>query len=208
MVCVGVITGAHGVRGQVRVKSFTAEPLDVAHYGPLYDEGGLHPLRLTITGRSRQLLIARIDGIGDRVDADGLKGRRLHVPREMLPPTEDDEFYHVDLIGLAAEVANEEVAGADEIGSRSLGKVIAVHDFGAGDVVEIEGDDGTIVMVPFTRDAVPEVDLSRGRLVVVPIPGLLGEEAEPGAPGTEGHEEARRRDRAAASAIAATKATR
>lgn len=171
MVCVGVITGAHGIRGQVRIKSFTGEPDNVTAYGSLYDEHGGRPLRLTITGRSRQLLIASVAGVGDRNGAEALIGRRLFVPREALPEPDEDEFYHADLIGLAAELRD----GAH--GERkALGTVRGVFDFGASDLLEVEASDGGTMMVPFTREAVPEVDLAGGRILIAPLPGLLGDD--------------------------------
>jgi 16S rRNA processing protein RimM len=172
MLCLGVIGGARGLRGEVRISSYTADPADVAAYGPLYDDAGAAPLRIRITGRSRNQVVARVDGVDDRTAAEALKGRRLWVPRDALPEPAADEFYHADLVGLRA----------DRIDGDSLGIVRAVHDFGAGDVLEIVGDTGDIVMVPFTRAAVPEVDPAAGRLVVDPPPGLL----DPGEPEPSG----------------------
>ncbi len=156
-VCLGVITGAHGVRGLVRVKSFTEVPEDVAAYGPLSDEDGTRVLTLAVTGRSKDALLARVEGVVDRDQALALKGTRLYVPRDVLPALEEDEtYYHADLLGLAAE---------DPEG-RPLGRVKAVHNFGAGDLLELDG--GGARLVPFTRQAVPVVDLDGGRLVVEP----------------------------------------
>jgi 16S rRNA processing protein RimM len=171
-VCVGVITGAHGVRGAVRLKSFTAEPEDVARYGPLEDERGERRFALRLIGNAKGgsakgVLIAAIAGIEDRNRAEVLRGLRLYLPRSALPPTGVDEYYHADLIGL-------EVVLPD--GAR-LGTVRAVHDFGAGDTLEIARASGPPVMVPFTRAVVPVVDLDAGRLVVDPPPGLLEEAA-------------------------------
>lgn len=169
-VCLGVITGAHGVRGQVRVRSFTEEPAAVAAYGPLEDEAGARRFRLAVTGRAKDELIARIDGVADRDAAEALRGTRLFVDRAALPPPDDpEEFYLADLIGLAAETA----AGA------ALGRVVAVHEFGAGPVVELAPDEGRPLLVPFTRAAVPTVDLAGGRLVVEPPEGLLEPPDEP-----------------------------
>src|SRR5436853_5683073 len=122
-VCVGVITGAHGVRGAVRVKSFTAEPEAVAGYGPLEDESGARQLSLHLIGNAKGVLIAKLAGIEDRDRAEALRGLRLYLPRAALPPPDEDEYYHVDLIGLDAALAD----------GRLLGRVRAVHDFGAGD---------------------------------------------------------------------------
>jgi 16S rRNA processing protein RimM len=159
-VCLGVIAGRHGVRGLVRIKSFTAVPEDVASYGPLSDEQGRQRFDITVTGRAKGALLARIEGVGDRDRAQALTGTRLYVERSALPAVEEEEtYYYADLIGLAAE---------DREG-RSLGRVVAVHDFGAGDVLELDGGpEGRPLFLPFTRVAVPLVDLERGRIVVDP----------------------------------------
>jgi 16S rRNA processing protein RimM len=162
-ICVGVITGAHGVRGAVRLKSFTAEPEDVAGYGPVEDERGERRFALRIVGSAKGVLIAAISGIDDRDRAEALRGSRLYLPRSALPPPEDEEYYHADLIGLDATLSD----------GSSLGTVCAVHDFGAGDTLEIARAEGPPVMVPFTRAVVPVVDLDAGRLVIDPPQGLI-----------------------------------
>jgi 16S rRNA processing protein RimM len=162
-VCVGVVTAAHGVRGAVRLKSFTAEPGDVARYGPLQDETGERQFSLRILGSAKGVLIAAISGIEDRDRAETLRGVRLYLPRSALPPTDEEEYYHADLIGLEAALNN----------GTPIGTVRAVHDFGAGDTLEIERASGPPLMVPFTRAVVPLVDLDAGRLVLDPPPGLL-----------------------------------
>jgi 16S rRNA processing protein RimM len=162
-VCVGIITGAHGVRGAVRVKSFTADPEGVARYGPLEDEKGERHLSLRLVGSAKGVVIARLSGIADRDHAEALRGLRLYLPRTALPPTADEEYYHADLIGLEAALAD----------GTALGHVRAIHDFGAGDTLEIERPDGPPAMVPFTRAIVPIVDLAAGRLVLDPPPGLI-----------------------------------
>jgi 16S rRNA processing protein RimM len=164
----GVITGAHGVRGAVRVKSFTADPAAIMAYGPLEDESGARRLALELDGTVRGMLIARIAGVADRNAAERLKGTRLYLPRAALPPTEAEEYYHADLIGLAAELAD----------GTGFGRVRAVHDYGAGDSLEIEKPDGAVVLVPFTEAAVPLVDLAQGRLVVEPPAGLFDRPVE------------------------------
>jgi 16S rRNA processing protein RimM len=165
MVCVGVVTGAHGVTGAVRIKSFTARPEDIAAYGPLADEGGVRRLELRIVGAARGVLIGRFTGIDDRNRAEALRGLRLYLSRAALPPPDKEEYYHADLIGLDAVLAD----------GTSLGRVRAVHDFGAGDTLEIAGVGAPPAMVPFTRAVVPEIDLAAGRLVVDPPPGLFDE---------------------------------
>lgn len=158
-VCLGVIVGPHGLRGQVRIKSFTDSPEDVCAYGPVSDRSGERHFALSAVGRAKGVVLARIEGVADRNQAEALKGTELFVARAVLPVLEDDEaFYHADLIGLAAE---------DREG-RPLGTVRAVHDFGAGVVIELEGSGGESMMVPFTKAAVPLVDSEAGRLVVDP----------------------------------------
>jgi 16S rRNA processing protein RimM len=168
MLCLGVVGGARGLKGEVRITSYTADPADIAAYGPLYDDAGASPLTLRITGRSRNQVVARIEGVNDRTAAEALNGRRLCVTRDALPEPGEGEFYHADLVGLRAE-------GVD---GAPLGIVRAVHDFGAGGMLEIAGDGGDVIIVPFTHAVVPEVDPVEGRLVVDPPPGLL----EPGEP--------------------------
>jgi 16S rRNA processing protein RimM len=161
-VLVGVVTGPHGISGAVRIKSFTAEPEGIASYGPLCDATGRR-FALKLVGAGKGILICRLSGIDDRNRAEGLRGLRLFLPRSALPPAAVDEFYHADLIGLAAVTGD----------GTAIGKVRAVHDFGAGDTLEIERAAAPPAMVPFTRAIVPVVDLEAGRLVIDPPPGLL-----------------------------------
>jgi 16S rRNA processing protein RimM len=158
-VLVGVIAAAHGVRGLVRVKSFTADPKSVAAYGELSDELGQRRFRLTLQGQAKEgVVVAKIEGVADRDAAEALKGTKLYLPREALPEiAADDEFYQADLVGLRVEARD----------GRMLGRVKAVLNFGAGDVLEIEGE-GTGLLLPFTKQAVPVVDLSAGKLVAEP----------------------------------------
>jgi 16S rRNA processing protein RimM len=167
-VCVGAISGARGLNGDVWVKSFTATPEDVAAYGPVSDAAGKRRFTLRVVGHGSGGVIARIDGIADRTAAEAVKGIALFVDRAALPAPAEDEFYFADLIGLTAERAD----GNDEAG-RVIGRVEAVHDFGAGAVLEVALAQGGIAMVPFSREAVPAVDLARGRLLIAPLPGLL-----------------------------------
>jgi 16S rRNA processing protein RimM len=149
-VCVAAIAGAHGVRGLVRLKAFTEDPDTVGDLGPLSDEAGERSFQVTVVGHAKGVVLAQLTGVEDRDRAQALKGVRLYAERAALPALEDEEtFYHADLIGLAVE---------DRAG-RPLGRVRALHDFGAGDLIEIEG---------FTRAAVPVVDLEAGRVVVEP----------------------------------------
>ena len=162
-ICVGVVTGAQGVRGAVRIKSFTAAPEDVAAYGPVADEAGQRSFALRAVGRAKGVVIATIAGIADRDAAERLKGVRLYVARARLPAPGEEEYYHADLIGLAAVLRDGTVLGA----------VRAVHEYGAGDSLEVAREDGGTVLVPFTRAAVPAVDLAGRRVVIDPPEGLL-----------------------------------
>jgi 16S rRNA processing protein RimM len=162
-ICVGVVTGPHGVTGAVRVKSFTAQPENIAAYGTLADESGRQSFALRVVGVAKGVLIARLSGVADRNRAEELRGLRLYLPRSALPPPEEEEYYHADLIGLEAVRRD----------GTPVGRVRAVHDFGAGDTIEIERPGAPPAMVPFTRAVVPVVDLDAGRLVIEPVPGLL-----------------------------------
>jgi len=164
-VCVGIVVGAHGIKGAVRVKSFTDQATDIGRYGPVEDEAAGRRWVLSVLGEAKGLVNVRLEGVADRNAAEALKGTRLLVPRDKLPQTGEDEFLHADLLGMAAEAPD----GAP------LGTVKAVLDFGAGEVVELTGG----LMVPFTRAAVPLVDVAARRMVVVPpdfAPDEPGEE--------------------------------
>jgi 16S rRNA processing protein RimM len=171
-VCVGRITGARGLTGELRVRSFTADPEAVAAYGPVATDSGERVLCLRVVGTTKNAIVVRADGIDDRAAAEALRGSRLYVDRAKLPPPAEDEFYHADLIGLVAVLA------ASESG-RPLGEVAAVHDFGAGPLLEIEAPGAPTVLVPFTRQAVLEVDVAGGRIVVAALPGLFGADRGP-----------------------------
>jgi 16S rRNA processing protein RimM len=162
---------AHGVRGEVRLKSYTADPLAVRGYGPL-EAGDGRSFVITharpAAGTSPDMLVVRVEGVSDRNQAETLNGIELTIPRDRLPAAGEDEFYHADLIGLAAVVKD----GAE------LGTVIAVRNFGAGDILEIAPRRGQTLLVPFTRAVVPEVDLAGGRVVIDPPPGLLESDSE------------------------------
>jgi 16S rRNA processing protein RimM len=165
LVCLGVITAAHGVQGAVRIRSFTEVPDDIVRYGPLTDETGTRSFDLRLVGTAKGVVIARIAGIDDRNQAGALRGLRLHLPRSALPRTEAEEYYHADLIGLEAVLGD----------GTPVGRVRAIHDFGAGDTLEVTRPSAPSVMVPFTRAVVPIVEPAAGRLVLDPPPGLLDE---------------------------------
>jgi 16S rRNA processing protein RimM len=154
-VCLGAIAGAYGVRGEVRLKSFCARAEDIAAYGAVETEDGTRRFDVVLGHPVAGGLSARLSGVGSRDAAEALRGLRLFVPRARMPALPDDEFYHADLIGL--QVA--------DTGGVVLGKVAAVLNHGAGDILEVRGPQGTLLF-PFTRAVVPTVDLSVGRIVV------------------------------------------
>ena len=172
---VGQVGAAHGVKGEVRLKSFTAAPMDVAAYGPLAADDG-RDVRdrdgAAGGGAGGRHAGGALHGDRDREAAGALNGLELSVLRERLPAAETDELHHADLIGLAAETASGE----------TLGAVIAVQNYGAGDLLESRAPGSMPVLIPFTRAAVPAVDVTGGRVVGDPPPGLLeasDEDAQP-----------------------------
>jgi 16S rRNA processing protein RimM len=168
LICVGSIAGAFGVRGEVRLKSFTADPTAIADYAPLTTLDGLRDFDVVLTGAVKNGLTARMSGVVTKEDADMLRGTELYVPRDRLPSLPDDEFYHADLVGLSVF----------DTGGTLLGTVRAVQNHGATDLLEIMGAGlKTTVLLPFTRQAVPTVDLASGRIVADPPLGLFADEA-------------------------------
>ena len=165
--CVGVVTGPHGVQGVVRIKSFTEVPEDIARYGPVEDESGRRRFDVALCGAAKRVLLARLSGIEDRDQAEALQGLRLYLSRAALPQTEPEEYYHADLIGLEAVLGD----------GTPVGRVRAIYDFGAGDTLELTRPDAPPVMVPFIRAIVPVVEPEQGRLVLDPPPGLLDDGA-------------------------------
>ena len=163
---VGVVVGAHGIRGQLKIKSFTADPAALTHYGPLETEDGL-PWRLEdVSVGVKGMLTVRVAGIADRTQAEAAKGVTLFVRRDALPAPAEDEFYIADLVGLTALSTD----------GSPLGTITAVFNVGAGDVVAVHGPDGEL-LVPFTRRTVPVVDLAGRRVVIDPPPLTGGEQA-------------------------------
>lgn len=156
-ICVGAIAGAFGVRGEVRLKSFCAVAEDIATYGELTSEDGARRFAVKLTRPVNGGLGARLSGIETKEQADALKGATLWADRAALPSLPDDEFYHADLIGL--EVM--------DTGGAALGRVRAIYDHGAGDILEVYGPAG-VLLIPFTKAAVPTVDLAAGRIVADP----------------------------------------
>jgi 16S rRNA processing protein RimM len=166
-VCVAAIAGAWGVRGEARVKSFTADPRAFAAYGPLETEDGARRFEVRIVRPVAAGFAARLSGVTTREAAEALRGQRLYASRDRLPPLPEDEFYHADLIGLAVI----------DTGGAPLGRVRTVQNYGAGDILEIAGGPRPLLL-PFTRAVVPTVDLAAGRIVADP-PLEVGE-PEPG----------------------------
>ena len=162
-VLLGVVAAPHGVRGLVRIKSYTEEPMAVAAYGPLTDESGKKAYRVEALSAAKGVVLARIEGVADRTAAEALRGLRLYVERSALPETGEREWYEADLIGLAA-------VGRD---GRDWGKVLAFHDIGAGSVMEVSGGSKGSLMLPFTDAVVPEIDVPGGKVTVDPPAGLL-----------------------------------
>ncbi|SHF07771.1 16S rRNA processing protein RimM [Ruegeria intermedia] len=164
LICVGSIAGSFGVRGEVRLKSYCAVPEDIETYSPLTDETGTERYPLIITRAIKNGFAARLGGVETKEQADALKGLRLFARRDQLPSLPDDEFYHADLIGLAVY----------DTGGTLLGRVKSVQNHGADDLLELHGPGlKTTVLLPFTKAAVPTVDLEAGRIVADPPEGLL-----------------------------------
>ena len=166
-ICVARIGAAHGVRGAVKLWTFTEDPLAVTAYGPLVTKDGARQFEVTSAREAKGHLVAMLEGIATREEAERLNGIELYVAREKLPDTDEDEYYHADLIGLAA------VNAADE----PLGRVIAIHNFGAGDIIEIAPPSGSTMLLPFTNAVVPSVDLASGR-VVIELPAEIEGDSE------------------------------
>jgi 16S rRNA processing protein RimM len=155
-ICVARIGAAHGVRGAVKLWPFTEDPLAVMDYGPLTTKDGARQFEVTHARPAKDHLVATIKGVATREDAERLNGIELYIAREKLPATDHDEYYHADLIGLAAvNAANE-----------PIGRVLAIHNFGAGDIIEIAPPSGPTMLLPVTNAVVPTVDLANGRVVI------------------------------------------
>jgi 16S rRNA processing protein RimM len=155
-ICIARIGAAHGVRGAVKLWTFTEDPLAVMQYGALATKDGARSFEVATARAAKGHLVATLKGIATREDAERLNGIELYIAREKLPATGEDEYYHADLIGLAAvDAANQ-----------PIGRVIGIHNFGAGDIIEIAPPQGATMLLPFTNAVVPEVDLATGRVVI------------------------------------------
>jgi len=155
-ILLGVVIGAQGLSGEVKVKTFTESPESLGAYGALHAKDGREFVVRAARAAKAGVAIVRLEGVVDRNEAEKLKGTELFVTREVLPATDAEEFYHADLVGLAVH----------DTEGRALGTVRAVHNFGAGDVIEIAQPDGGDMILPFTHEIVPVVDVKAGRIVV------------------------------------------
>jgi 16S rRNA processing protein RimM len=155
-ICIARIGAAHGVRGAVKLWTFTEDPFAVKAYGPLLTKDGARSFEVATAREGKGHLVATFKGVATREDAERLNGIELYIAREKLPATNENEYYHADLIGLAA------VTPAGE----PLGRVLAIHNFGAGDIIEIAPPLGSTLLLPFTNAVVPTVDLPDGRVVI------------------------------------------
>jgi 16S rRNA processing protein RimM len=186
-VCVAQIGAAHGVGGEVRLHTFTDDPMAITRYGPLQAEDGMRHFTVAALRPAKGFLVARLSGVGDRTAAEKLRHLRLYVPRERLPAlAEEDDFYHADLVGLRVFRAD-----GDEIGS-----VAAVQNHGAGDLIEVKPiSGGPTALIPFTKADVPVVDLEARRLVIDPPEGTIPVRSDPAAvhPHQENKSQGRRR---------------
>lgn len=168
-ICVGALAGAFGVHGEVRIKSFCADPGAIADYGTLWSEDGRKSYEITLSRPIKSGFAGRVSGIETKEQADAAQGVQLYADRDALPSLPDDEFYHADLIGLLVLDA----------GGHELGRVKAVHNHGAGDVLEVLGPGmSTGALLPFTRAAVPTVDLTAGRIIADPPDGVFASDED------------------------------
>lgn len=170
LVCVARIGAAHGVRGAVKLWTFTEDPFAVRRYGLLSSKDGKRQFEIATAREAKDHLVATFKGVTTRDEAERLNGIELYVARDKLPATDADEYYHTDLIGLAAVTTDGD----------ALGRVLAIHNFGAGDIIEIAPLKGTTLLLPFTNAVVPEVDIAGGRVVIALPREIEGEDRSPG----------------------------
>jgi 16S rRNA processing protein RimM len=173
LVCVARIGAAHGVRGAVKLWTFTEDPFAIRRYGPLSSKDGKRQFEVATAREAKDHLVATFKGVTTRDEAERLNGIELYVAREKLPATDADEYYHTDLIGLAAVTPDGD----------ALGRVLAIHNFGAGDLIEITPPKGPTLLLPFTNAVVPEVDLAGGRVVIALPQEIEGEAPSASRPG-------------------------
>lgn len=168
LVCVARIGAAHGVRGAVKLWTFTQDPFAVKRYGPLSTKDGRHQFEIAQVREAKDHLVATFKGVATRDEAERLNGIELYVARDKLPSTDEDEYYHTDLIGLAAVTTDGD----------ALGRVLAIHNFGAGDIIEIAPLKGATMLLPFSNAVVPEVDIAGGRVVIKLPQEIEGEDKD------------------------------
>ncbi|MEZ2147582.1 ribosome maturation factor RimM [Bradyrhizobium sp. DN5] len=177
LVCVARIGAAHGVRGAVKLWTFTEDPFAIRRYGPLLSKDGKRQFEVASAREAKDHLVATFKGVTTRDEAERLNGIELYVPRDKLPATDEGEYYHTDLIGLAAVTTDGE----------PLGRVVAIQNFGAGDIIEIAPPKGPTLLLPFSNAVVPEVDIAGGRVVIALPQEIEGEDEgdlpSPGRPG-------------------------
>ena len=167
-ILLGRIAGAHGTRGDVVIQTYTAAPEDIGAYGPLSDAAGTRTFEIESVRKTSKGVVAQIAGVADRTAAEALKGVELYVDRDRLPAATEGEFYHADLIGLSA---------VDPSGN-AIGQIVAVANYGAGDLLEIRLASGKIELIPFTEAFVPEVDIAAKRAVVI-VPSHIDDDGGP-----------------------------
>jgi len=164
LICIGAIAGAFGVKGEVRLKSYTANPIDIINYAPVRTQDGSREFEIVLTGQVKKGLTARMTGIITKEDADALKGTELFVPKSRLPQLPDDEYYYSDLVGMTIQ----------DTGGAALGTVRSVQNHGASDLLEIAlSDASATVLLPFTKQCVPTVDMAKRVIVADPPEGLF-----------------------------------
>lgn len=157
LIPLGIISGAHGIRGQVKIRSFTADPGNITAYGPLQDASG-RIYAITVTGGTNDSLIASIEGVATRSEAEALRNTELLIARNALPETGKNEYYHEDLTGLNVVTAE----------GKAYGTIAAVHNFGAGDILAIRKASGEEELLPFTRIVFPRIDPEKGVAIISP----------------------------------------
>lgn len=167
-ICLGVISGVHGIKGEVKIKSFTQDPADIADFGSLEDEQGARTFEVTSARAVKgNIVVAKLKGVSGRNQAEALKGTKLFIAKDLLPDADEGEWYYADLVGLKA---------VGEDGS-TFGHIVTVQNFGAGDLLEIElADSKKTVFLRFTQETVPEVDIKGGKIIVAPPEDLLDED--------------------------------
>ena len=157
-VCLGAVVGVHGIKGEVKVKSWTSADTDIDRYGKLENEDGSRLFELKVVGRSKELLRCKIKGVDDRNAAEALVGTALYVKRDVLPELAEEEYYQTDLIGLDV---------LEQSSAQTVGQVAGFYNFGAGDILEIKlSATGKTELIPFTRQYVPEIDIANGKVIV------------------------------------------